>query len=135
MAGFSSLDRHGPKILSVLRIVSGLLFLQHGTAKVLGFPVVEGVPPPGLSLAGLSGPLELVLGVLLVLGLFTRPAAFLASGFCAVAYWMVHGQQSPYPILNGGELAALYCFVFLYICFAGGGPWSIDAMRGGRRRR
>lgn len=135
MAGFSSLDRHAPKMLSVLRIVSGLLFLEHGTAKVLGFPAVEGVPPPGLSLAGLSGPFELALGALLVLGLFTRPAAFLASGFCAVGYWMVHGQQGPYPILNGGETIALYCFVFLYICFAGAGPWSVDAMRGGRRRR
>jgi putative oxidoreductase len=116
-----------PQLLSVLRIMSGALFLQHGTAKVLGFPVVEGVPPPGLSLAGMSGPLELILGVLLVLGLFTRPAAFLAAGFCAVAYWMVHGVNGFFPILNGGELAALYCFVFLYICAAGPGPWSLDA--------
>lgn len=134
MAGYSSLDRHSPKMLSVLRIVSGLLFLQHGTAKVLGFPAVEGVPPPGLSLAGLSGPLELVLGVLILLGFLTRPAAFLASGFCAVGYWMVHAAQGTYPIVNGGELIALYCFVFLYICFAGPGPWSVDAFRGGRRR-
>ncbi len=135
MAGFSSLDRHAPKALSVLRIVSGLMFLQHGTAKVLGFPAVEGVPAPGLTLAGASGPLELLFGALLVLGLFTRPVAFLASGFCAVGYWMIHGPQSPYPIINGGELIALYCFVFLYICVSGPGPWSLDAMRGGRRRR
>jgi len=134
MAGYSAIDRHSPKMLSVLRIVSGLLFLQHGTAKVLGFPVVEGVPEPGLTIVGMSGPLELVLGVLLTLGFLTRPTAFLASGFCAVAYWMMHGGQGPYPILNGGELAALYCFVFLYIFFAGPGPWSVDALRGRRRR-
>lgn len=122
--GFS---RYQGQLLSVLRIVSGLLFLQHGTAKVLGFPAVEGVPPPGFSLAGLSGPLELVFGLLLVIGLFTRPVAFLASGFCAVGYWMVHGGQGLYPILNGGELIALYCFVFLYIAAAGPGPWAADA--------
>lgn len=116
-----------PQLLSLLRIMSGLLFLQHGTAKVLGFPVVEGVPPPGISLPGLSGPLELLFGSLLVLGLFTRPVAFLAAGFCAVAYWTVHGSQGFFPILNGGELAALYCFVFLYLCAAGPGPWSVDA--------
>ncbi len=121
-------------MLSVLRIVSGLLFLQHGTAKVLGFPPVEGVPAPGFTVPGMSGPLELVFGVLLILGFLTRPTAFLASGLCAVAYWMVHAGQSPYPILNGGELAALYCFVFLYLFFAGPGPWSIDALRGRRRR-
>ncbi|MFC0632527.1 DoxX family protein [Brevundimonas balnearis] len=124
---FDGLSRYQGPLLSVLRIMSGLLFVQHGTAKVLGFPVVEGVPPPGLSLAGLSGPLELILGALLVLGLLTRPAAFLASGFCAVGYWVAHGGQGFYPILNGGELIALYCFVFLYIAAAGPGPWSADA--------
>lgn len=135
MAGYSAIDRHSPKMLSILRIVSGLLFLQHGTAKVLGFPQVEGVPAPNLtSLAGMSGPLEVVFGVLLILGFLTRPTAFLASGMCAVAYWVAHASQSPYPILNGGELAALYCFVFLYIFFAGPGPWSVDALRGRRRR-
>jgi putative oxidoreductase len=116
-----------PQLLSVLRIMSGLLFLQHGTAKVLGFPVVEGVPPPGLSLPGLSGPLELLFGALLVVGLFTRPVAFLSAGFCAVGYWIAHGGSGFYPILNGGELIALYCFVFLYIFAAGPGPWSVDA--------
>lgn len=127
------LDAHRPRVLSVLRIMSGLLFLQHGTAKVLGFPAIEGLPPPGLSLPGLSGPLELVLGTLLVLGLFTRVSAFLASGFCAVAYWLVHGNQGFFPILNGGELAALYCFVFLYLVFSGPGPWSVDALLSRKR--
>jgi putative oxidoreductase len=129
---FDRVSAYQPQLLSVLRIISGLLFLQHGTAKVIGFPAVEGVPPPGLSLAGLSGPLELVFGVLLVLGLFTRPVAFLASGFCAVGYWMVHASGGVFPILNGGELIALYCFVFLYICAAGPGPWSVDAAMGKR---
>jgi putative oxidoreductase len=124
---FDRVSAYQPQLLSVLRIVAGLLFVSHGTAKVLGFPVVEGVPPPGMSLAGLSGPLELALGILLVLGLFTRPAAFLAAGFCAVGYWAIHGMQSPFPILNGGETIALYCFVFLYLMAAGPGPWSVDA--------
>ena len=108
--------------------MSGLLFLEHGTAKVLGFPAVDGMPGPSLSLAGLSGPFELVLGTLLVLGLFTRPAAFLAAGFSAVGYWAVHGPQGFFPMLNGGETIALYCFVFLYLTFAGPGPWSLDAL-------
>ena len=124
---FDPIARFQPQLLSVLRIVAGLLFVTHGTAKVLGFPAMEGMPAPGLSLAGLSGPFELVLGALLVLGLFTRPAAFLASGFCAVGYWMVHGQQAFIPLQNGGETIALYCFVFLYLTAAGPGPWSVDA--------
>lgn len=124
---FASFSRYQPQLLSLLRIVAGLLFVSHGTAKVLGFPAVEGVPAPGMSLAGLSGPLELVLGALLVIGLFTRPVAFLAAGFCAVGYWMVHGPQGFFPILNGGETIALYCFVWLYFVAAGPGPWSVDA--------
>ena len=124
---FASFSRYQPQALSLLRIVAGLMFLCHGTAKVLGFPAVEGVPPPGPSLAGLSGPLELILGAFLALGLFTRPAAFLAAGFCAVGYWMIHGMQGFFPILNGGETIALYCFVWLYIATAGPGPWSVDA--------
>ena len=124
---FDRLSAFQPQLLSVLRIMSGLLLLQHGTAKVLGFPAVEGVPPPGFSLGGLSGPLELIFGVLLVVGLFTRPVAFLAAGFCAVGYWAVHGTGNFFPILNGGETIALYCFVFLYLAAAGAGPWSVDA--------
>ena len=125
---FDRFSAYQPQLLSVLRIVTGLLFVSHGTAKVLGFPAMEGMPEPGLSLAGLSGPLELILGALFLIGLFTRPVAFLASGFCAVGYWAVHGMQSPFPIMNGGETIALYCFVFLYFVAAGPGPWSADAM-------
>ena len=124
---FDRLSTYQPQLLSVLRIVTGLLFVTHGTAKVLGFPAMDGLPGPGLSLAGLSGPLELILGFLFLIGLFTRPVAFLASGFCAVGYWAVHGMQSPVPMVNGGETIALYCFVFLYFVAAGPGPWSVDA--------
>ena len=119
-----------PRLLSVLRIMSGLLLLQHGTGKVLHFPV--GVVPATFklnSMPGYAGVIELVCGVLLVIGLFTRSAAFLASGMTAVAYFMVHAPQGFFPILNKGELAALYSFVFLYIAAAGPGPWSVDARR------
>src|SRR5690349_11652634 len=97
---FDRYSAYQPQLLSVLRIVTGLLFVTHGMAKVLGFPAVEGVPPPGLSLAGLSGPIELILGFLFLIGLFTRPVAFLAAGFSAVGYWMVHGAQGPIPMTN-----------------------------------
>jgi putative oxidoreductase len=119
-----------PMLLSVLRIMSGLLFLQHGTGKILKFPA--GVVPPTFSLnsmSGYAGVIELVCGILLVLGLFTRPAAFIASGMTAVAYFLAHAPQGFFPILNKGELAVLYCFVFLYLAAAGAGPWSIDAVR------
>jgi putative oxidoreductase len=119
-----------PRVLSILRIAAGLLILQHGTTKILGFPATE---MSGISVAtmpGMAGVIELVGGILVVIGLFTRPAAFILSGMTAVAYWMVHAPQGFYPLLNGGELAALYSFVFLYIACAGGGVWSIDAKRG-----
>lgn len=119
-----------PRILSVLRIASGLLLLQHGTAKLLGFPATD-FHPAITSMPGIAGILELVGGALLVVGLFTRPVAFILSGMTAVAYFLVHAPQDFFPIRNGGELAALYCFVFLYLAFAGGGPWSVDAKRGG----
>ncbi|HSI41548.1 MAG TPA: DoxX family protein [Xanthobacteraceae bacterium] len=120
---------HAPRVLSVLRIMSGLLLLQHGTMKILSFP--DG-PMAGIgvsSLGGVAGVFELIGGVLLTIGLFTRPVAFVLSGVLAAAYFIAHAARSFYPINNGGELAALYCFVFLYLAFAGGGPWSVDAAR------
>ena len=119
-----------PMLLSILRIMSGLLLLQHGTAKYLHLPA-SAVPPNFVwnSMPGIAGMIELVGGVLLVMGLFTRPAAFVASGMTAVAYFYAHAPTGFFPIANRGELAVLYCFVFLYIAAAGAGPWSIDEVR------
>jgi putative oxidoreductase len=120
-------------VLSILRIYTGLSLLQHGTGKILGFPVVTNFAHVELnSLAGVGGMIELVGGLLFTVGLFTRPVAFILCGFTAVAYFMVHAGRSFYPVLNGGELAAVYCFVFLYFVFAGAGPWSLDALRKGK---
>ena len=119
-----------PMLLSILRIMSGLLLLQHGTAKYLHFPA--GAAPANVawnSMSGIAGIIELVGGTLLVLGLLTRPTALIASGMTAVAYFYAHAPNGFFPILNRGELAVLYCFVFLYIAAAGGGPWSIDEVR------
>jgi putative oxidoreductase len=119
-----------PRLLSVLRIMSGLLLLQHGTAKLFKFPVVPMYAKLDLtSLPGIGGFIELIGGALLVIGLFSRCAAFIASGMCAVGYFVVHAPRGFYPILNGGELIQLYCFVFLYLAAAGPGPWSVDAAR------
>ncbi len=115
-----------PRILGLLRIATALLLLQHGTAKLLGFPHVamfDGMR--FLSLLGFAGILEFAGGVLLLLGIYTRPVAFILSGEMAVAYFLAHAQKSFYPILNQGELAALYCFVLLYLAIAGGGAWSV----------
>jgi putative oxidoreductase len=121
-----------PRILSVLRIMTGLLFIEHGTMKFFNFPPSEmfagGVQL--MSLTGLAGILELVGGALIVLGLFTRPVAFILSGEMAVAYFMAHAPGSFFPVLNGGESAILFCFIFLYLACAGAGPWSVDAARG-----
>ena len=121
---------YAPQLLSVLRIMSGLLLLQHGTTKLLNFPVGPMNNAPLASMSGAAGVIELIGGVLLVIGLFTRATAFIVSGMTAVAYFYAHAMRSFFPILNGGELAALYCFVFLYLAAAGGGPWSADRMRG-----
>lgn len=119
-----------PRMLGVLRIVIGFLFLQHGTAKLLGIPHVAMFDGLELfSLIGLAGILELVGGVLIIFGLFTRPVAFILSGEMAVAYFMAHAPEGPLPLLNHGELAVMYCFVFLYLAFAGAGAFSIDAAR------
>lgn len=122
------LDRFSPQLLSILRIVSALIFMAHGTAKLLGFPPTEmfAAAPEPMTMMWFAGVLELVGGALLALGLFTRPVAFVLSGEMAVAYWMVHAPQAFYPIQNQGDAAILYCFVFLYIAAAGGGPWSLD---------
>jgi putative oxidoreductase len=118
-----------PRMLSVLRIVTALLFLQHGLAKLFQFPHVAMFDQLQLlSLIGLAGVIELIGSILLLLGLFTRPAAFIMSGEMAVAYFIVHAPQSFFPILNQGELAVLYCFVFLYFAVVGAGEWSLDAM-------
>ncbi len=123
-----------PRMLSILRIVSGLIFLEHGTQKFLSFPAgrMAGAGLSFDSLSSLAGLIELVTGLLIVLGLFTRPAAFLASGTMAAAYWIAHAPQNGFPINNGGDASILYCFVFLYLVFAGPGPWSVDAARAGR---
>ena len=116
-----------PRLLSLLRIMTALLLLQHGTAKLLGFPHVAMFDGLTLfSLLGVAGILEFFGGLLLLLGLFTRPVAFVLSGFTAAAYFIAHAQKSFFPILNQGELAVLYCFVLLYLAAAGGGPWSLD---------
>lgn len=115
-----------PRALGALRIVAGLLFLAHGVVKLFGFPA--GTQPGQVelvSLMGLGGVIELVTGTLIMLGLYVRPAAFLASGTMAVAYWMFHAPSSPLPVANGGDAAILYCFIFLYLSAAGGGAWQL----------
>ena len=120
------LDRYSPQLLSVLRIVAGLVYLEHGTSKLLGFPhvVMFDHLPPLLLAAGI---IELVGGALIVLGLFSRIAAFIASGEMAAAYWMYHVPHGGlFPALNGGDAAILFCFAFLYLAAAGPGPWAIN---------
>ena len=125
---FRHLERFQPQLLAILRIVTGLLFLEHGLSKFFGFPVPFPIHPlPTLLLA--AGVIELVAGLLITIGLFTRLAAFVASGEMAVAYWMQHFPKSPWPLANMGEGAILFCFVFLYICAVGPGAWSLDHMR------
>ena len=126
------LDRYQPVALAALRIMSGLLFLEHGLQKFLSFPPGK-YAGMGLAMdnpAALAGIIELACGLLITIGLLTRPAAFLASGTMAVAYFIAHAPQNPFPVNNLGDAAILYCFVFLYLVFAGPGAWSVD----GRRR-
>jgi putative oxidoreductase len=125
-SGLSFWRTLAPHFLSLLRLIAGLLFLQHGTAKILGFPPTDMAGGVSFTLSGLSGLFELVGGALIVVGLFTRPAAFILSGMMAVAYFVAHAPRNFFPILNGGELAALYCFVFFSLSATGGGPWSLD---------
>lgn len=129
MAKTTNLELWVPRALAVLRVVAALLFMEHGTQKLLGFPPSANPGPALFSLLGLQGVLELVGGILLALGLFTRPVAFILCGDMAVAYFMSHAPRNVFPILNGGDAAILYCFVFLFLSVAGGGPWSLDALR------
>lgn len=119
-----------PAVLSILRIVSGYLFMLHGSAKHLKMPFIEAMSKVApLSLPGIAGWMELVGGALLIIGLFTRPVAFLLSGLMAFAYFIAHAAKAPlFPLMNGGEAAVLFCFVFLYLSVAGGGAWSVDRL-------
>jgi len=132
MAYPEALDRYAPYALTVLRIITALIFIEHGTQKLFGWPA----PPqsglsPTFSLFWIGAILETIGGFLLLIGLFTRPVAFLLSGEMAVAYWMSHAPRSLFPLLNGGDAAVLYCFVFLLFVFTGPGAWSFDRARGG----
>ena len=128
----NTLTSWAPRMLSVLRIAAALIFMVHGTHKILGIPPIEQAPPIA-SLAGIAGILELCGGALLAIGLFTRPVAFILSGLMAAAYFIAHAPRSFFPVENGGDAAILYCFVFLYLVFAGPGPWSVDAVRAANR--
>jgi putative oxidoreductase len=131
---FTWLSRWQPQLLALLRIVVGLLFLEHGLSKFFGFPVPFPVHPlPPLLVA--AGAIEVVAGALVTLGLFTRFAAFIASGEMAIAYWTQHFPKSPWPAANMGEGAILFCFIFLYLAAAGPGAWSVDGARGVRTAR
>jgi putative oxidoreductase len=124
-------SRWSPFVLSILRIVAALLFMEHGSQKLFGLPLSPQAASGSLPLLLLvAGVLEFFGGLLLLLGLFTRPVAFILSGQMAVAYFKVHAPQGFFPLLNRGELAALYCFLFLYLAVAGGGSWSLDNLRG-----
>jgi putative oxidoreductase len=125
------IDGLSPHVLSIVRIMVALLFFEHGLSKMVGFPT--GVARELFTLSWTSGAIEFVTGALLAVGFFTRAMAFIASGEMAFAYFLAHAPQSFYPIVNRGEGAILYCFIFLYIAFAGGGPWSVDAMLHKRR--
>jgi putative oxidoreductase len=117
-----------PRALSVLRIIMGLMIIQHGMAKILGFPAVASFANLSpLSLIGVAGLIELIGGALLIVGLLTRPVAFIISGEMAIAYFMAHAPKDFYPLINGGTLAIMFCFTCLFLSTAGAGPWSVDA--------
>ena len=126
---FANLSRYQPQALSVLRIVTALLFIAHGTQKLFGFPAAEWGPTNLMSLMGVAGILEVFGGLAILVGFMTRPVAFVLSGMMAVAYWMAHAPANPFPVNNGGDAAILFCFAFLYFVFAGPGAWSVDTMR------
>jgi putative oxidoreductase len=124
-----NLEAWRPKFLSILRVLAALLFMEHGLMKLLHFPGPQpGAPDPLPTILVAAAWIEIVGGALITLGLFTRLTSFICSGEMALGYFMIHAKQGFYPALNGGEAAVLYCFVFLYFVFAGGGEWSLDAM-------
>jgi putative oxidoreductase len=117
-----------PRVLSIVRVIAALIFMAHGTQKLLNFPARanNAAAPDIFSMYGIAGSLEIVGGLLLLFGLFTRPVAFILSGQMAFAYWLSHAPRNLFPVLNGGDAAILYCFLFLFMAFAGGGAWSLD---------
>lgn len=119
------LSAYAPQALAALRIVTALLFILHGTQKLFGFPATE-MQTPLMSMFGAAGIIEVIGGLLILVGFYTRPAAFIASGAMAIAYWMVHAPGSIYPTNNGGDAPILFCFVFLYLVFSGPGAWSVN---------
>lgn len=121
------LDPFGEHAYALLRIVAGLLFLAHGVHKFFNFPVTFDYPLSPMLMA--AGAIELIAGALIAIGLFTRAAAFVASGMSAVGYWIAHGLESPFPLVNGGETIALYCFIFLFIAARGAGIWSLETVQ------
>ena len=129
----SKLDQWSPRVLSVLRIVTALLVIEHATMKFFAFPGPMPMPGPLPPIIIAAGVIELAAGTLIALGLFTRPAAFLASGTMAAAYFLGHATQGFWPALNQGEAAIMFCFVFFYLVFAGPGSWSLDSLLRGRR--
>ena len=126
----ATLTTWAPRVRSILRIMTGLLLLEHGTQKYFAFPPSDYFANGLDNLMRVAGGIELIGGILIIIGLFTRPVAFICSGFAAAAYFMGHAQTSFFPAVNEGDAAILFCFVFLYFIFAGPGPWSVDAARG-----
>lgn len=124
-----SLAKYEAHTYALMRIVTGFLFLWHGVQKLFGFPPDERLAGAPAFILFTAGPIELIGGTLVMIGLFTRPVAFLCSGLMAAAYWMAHGFRHPLPLVNEGEPAAVYCFVFLYIAARGAGIWSVDGSR------
>ena len=129
MASFMS--KYGTHCYALMRIVAGFLFLWHGSQKLFGFPIAMPAGVPAF-ITYIAGPIELFGGILVMIGLFTQWTAFITSGLMAFAYWIGHGTTALLPLQNNGELAALYCFVFLFIASQGGGIWSVDSLRSGR---
>ena len=122
-----------PRLLGILRIVAAILFIEHGTQKLFGFPASSHGAPEAFTLLWFAAILETVGGFLILIGLFTRPVAFILSGQMAVAYWTAHAPQSSFPAINGGDAAILFCFLFLYLVAAGPGAFGIDGLRDGNR--